>query len=131
MKIKMKTPDQLTQAELAAVVTQIQEWMYADNGEWNPSKEVGGADTVETVEYWLGQYGLTPIEVYIDIAEAPICKECGYEVGSIDAKNCWYCDPNYDGPTDEQQWSHTESAYDLINASRERDREALRIKRNV
>lgn len=57
-----------------------------------------------------------------------ICKECGYEVGSIDAKNCWHCDPNYE-PTDAQLESSYEAAYDLAHANRERDREALRLKR--
>jgi hypothetical protein len=75
----------------------------------------------------LGSFCSTILAVQVEV-EGPICKECGYEVGSIDAKNCWYCDPNYE-PTDAQLFSHSEAAYEQIAASRERDREALRLKR--
>jgi len=73
----------------------------------------------------------------LDVKAAPdYCPECGYEPGTEDAHGCWKCDPegyadrmaNYDGPSDEEQWSHTEEAYGLIHASREREKIARGVK---
>jgi len=64
----MKTPDQLSQHELLAIVRDVQRCLYLDHDDqeaefWNPDKQWSGADVCQDLAGILDQHGLVPDRV--------------------------------------------------------------------